>query len=399
MKKIKENLKYIKIKDILSIFVFIIAIPFAVIIKIKNKIKKQELWLISESKEAARDNGYHLFKYIRENYPDRKCFYAINRKCSDYNKIKKYNNIIQYESLKHWIYYLAADKNICTQKDGNPNPALFYILHVYGILRSKRIFLQHGITKDNLPYINYKNAKFSLFICGAKKEYEFVRDTFGYPDGYVKYTGLARFDNLYENDVDKKQILIMPTWRSWLGRDLNKISKCEDFTKTMYSNKWNNLLKNEKFNNFLDENNIKVYFYPHIHMQKYLKYFKVNSKNIKVVDNSDIDIQDLLKRSALLITDYSSVFMDFAYMNKPVIYYQFDEQEFRARHLTEGYFRYNRDGFGDVLTNEDDVVDKIINYIKTNYKVEEKYMKRMKDFFEIRDKNNCERIYKEIEKL
>ena len=75
MKKIKENLKYIKIKDVLSIFIFIIAIPVAVIIKIKNKIKKQELWLISESKEAARDNGYHLFKYIRENYPDKKCFY------------------------------------------------------------------------------------------------------------------------------------------------------------------------------------------------------------------------------------------------------------------------------------------------------------------------------------
>lgn len=53
MKKIKENLKYIKIKDVLSIFIFIIAIPVAVIIKIKNKIKKQELWLISESKEAA----------------------------------------------------------------------------------------------------------------------------------------------------------------------------------------------------------------------------------------------------------------------------------------------------------------------------------------------------------
>ena len=67
--------------------------------------------------------------------------------------------------------------------------------------------------------------------------------------------------------------------------------------------------------------------------------------------------------------------------------------------MTEGYFRYSRDGFGDVLTNEDDVVDKIINYIKANYKVEEKYMKRMKDFFEIRDKNNCKRIYEEIEKL
>ena len=134
-------------------------------------------------------------------------------------------------------------------------------------------------------------------------------------------------------------------------------------------------------------------------MQKYLKYFKINEKNIKVVNNSDIDIQDLLKNSALLITDYSSVFMDFAYMNKPIIYYQFDQEEFRKKHLSEGYFKYERDGFGDVIKNENEVVTKIINYVKTNYKVEEKYISRMNEFFEIKDRNNCKRIYEEIGKI
>ena len=399
MGKIKENLKYIKLKDFFSIFIFIIAFPCAMIFKMINKVRKRELWLICEAKDTARDNGYHLFKYIMSVYPNKYCFYAINKKCSDYEKIKSYKNIIQFQSFKHWIFYLAADKNISTQKDGNPCPALFYILQVYGILKNKRVFLQHGITKDKLPYVYYKNAKFRLFICGAKKEYEFVKDTFGYPENFVKYTGLARFDNLYENNVNKKQILLMPTWRSWLGRDLNKMSKCEDFTNTLYFNSWNNLLKNERLSAFLDENDIQLYFYPHIHMQKYLKYFKINEKNIKVVNNSDIDIQDLLKNSALLITDYSSVFMDFAYMNKPIIYYQFDQEEFRKKHLSEGYFKYERDGFGDVIKNENEVVNKIINYVKTNYKVEEKYISRMNEFFEIKDRNNCKRIYEEIGKI
>lgn len=399
MNKIKQNLKYIKIKDIFSIFVFIIALPFGIIFKVINKIRKKELWIICEAEDTARDNGYHLFKYIREKYPNDYCFYAIDKKSSDYEKIKQYGNVIQFYSFKHWIFYLAADKNISTQKAGNPNAVVFYLLQVYGILRNKRVFLQHGIIKDKIPYINYQNSKFRLFICGAKREYDFVKETFGYPEGYVKYTGLARFDNLHNNNINKKQILVMPTWRNWLGRDLNSFSKGEKFTATPYFNCWNDFLKNPELNEFLEKNNISLYFYPHIHMQKYMKCFQFKSNNIKVVDNSDIDIQKLLKESALLITDYSSVFMDFAYMRKPIIYYQFDQKEFRERHLSEGYFKYERDGFGEVLKEENSVVEKIKQYINHDFEIEDEYKNRMDDFFELYDTNNCERIYNEIKKI
>ena len=399
MSKIKENLKYIKLRDIFSIFIFIVSLPIALIFKLINKIRNKELWLICEAKDTARDNGYHLFKYIRKNYPDNYCFYAIDKKSSDYDKIKKYGNIIHFYSFKHWIYYLAANKNISTQKDGNPNAPLFYVLQVYGILRNKRIFLQHGVIKDKLPYVYYKNARFRLFICGAKREYEYVKANFGYPEEYVKYTGLARFDNLYENKINKKQILVMPTWRNWLGRDLNSISKSEEFNQTEYFKKWNSFLENEELNEYIKENDIILYFYPHIHMQKYLKYFNINSSNIKIVNNTDIDIQQLLKESAILITDYSSVFMDFAYMQKPIIYYQFDQKEFRERHLQEGYFCYERDGFGDVIIDEDEVIKKIKISIENEYKIEKKYLERMQEFFELHDTENCKRIYEAIKEI
>lgn len=399
MKKIIENLKYVKLKDIFSIFVLILAFPFAMILKVRNKMKKRELWLICEAENTARDNGYHLFKYMREKHPEEYCFYAISKKCSDYKKIEKYGNIIQFSGFQHWIFYLAANKNISTQKAGNPNASLFYVLQTYGMLRNKRVFLQHGVIKDKLPYVNYRNAKFRLFICGAKKEYEFVRDTFGYPKGYVKYTGLARFDNLHHNQVNKKQILVMPTWRNWLGRDLNSITKQSDFTQTPYFKHWNSFLQSQELNHFLEENSIQLFFYPHIHMQKYLHYFEMEGKNIKVVDNTDIDIQELLKNSALLITDYSSVFMDFAYMKKPIIHYQFDKKEFREKHLEEGYFKYERDGFGNILEQEDEVIKKIEEYIRNDYQVEEIYQKRMEEFFELHDTKNCQRIYEEIKRI
>ena len=45
------------------------------------------------------------------------------------------------------------------------------------------------------------------------------------------------------------------------------------------------------------------------------------------------------------------------------------------------------------------MVDKIIEYVENNYKLEEKYDRRIENFYTYKDKNNCERIYKEILKI
>ena len=61
------------------------------------------------------------------------------------------------------------------------------------------------------------------------------------------------------------------------------------------------------------------------------------------------DVQDLLKRSKILITDYSSVFYDFAYMKKEVIYYQFDYNDFFKKHYEIGNFNFEKNGFGPIF--------------------------------------------------
>ena len=397
MKKIKDNLKYIKLEDILSIFIFILMIIPSLIFKIILKIKNKKIWLIQEKENTAYDNGYHLFKYIRENYPNDDCYYAINIKSEDYKKVEKYGNIINYGSLKHWLYYMSADKNISTQKSGNPAPALFYILHVWLKLYNNRIFLQHGITYNNSKWLYYNETNFKLFVCGAKQEYEYVKNNFGYPKNNLAYLGFPRFDNLYNNDVNDKQILIMPTWRNWLGRETNSLHKNDLFIESEYYKRWNSLINNKNLIKFIEDNNIKVIFYAHDAMKKYLNDFKATSKNIEIVSN--YDIQELLKNSSLLITDYSSIYMDFAYMSKPIIYYPFDFNEFYERQLKEGEFKLYKDAFGKIYTDEDDVVNKIIAYIKMNYKVEKIYKNRSDKFFELKDQNNSKRVYEYIKEL
>lgn len=400
MKKILKNLKYLKLKDLLAIFIFIFTFPIALMYKLILKIRKKEIWLICEDKEEARDNGYHLFKYIREKYPEINVYYAIDKKSCDYTKVKKYGNIIQYESLKHWIYYLTASKNISTQKCGNPNAPLFYFLQVYGILKNNRIFLQHGITKDNAKWLYYNETKFRLFICGAKPEYEYIKEKFGYPNENLKYLGFPRFDELHNIKINKKQILLMPTWRNWLSRETNFIdTNKEKFEDTLYFKTYNSLINNNELIEFLKEKDITLCFYPHRNMQKFIKLFNTTSNNIKILDKNDIDIQTLLKESALMITDYSSVYFDFAYMKKPLIYYHFDYEEYRQKQLQVGYFDYNNDGFGSIINNEQDLIKKIKEYVENDYKIENEYLIKINNFFELNDKENCKRNFEVIKSI
>ena len=389
VKKIKNSIKYIKLYDLISPFIFIAVLPISIFFRLINKFKKRKLLLITEDGKTARDNGYHFYKYIRINHPDDYCFFVIDKKSSDFKKVKEYSNIIQYRSLKHWIYYMSAKYNISNHKNGNPDAAFFYVIHVFLNLFNNRVFLQHGITINDGKWLYYKNTKFKYIICGAKKEYEYIKDNFGYPKKNVVYTGFARFDNLFKNKLNNKQLLIMPSWRNWLGRETNNLGKKIIFKNTDYYKNWESFLNNKEFIKFIEKENIFVLFYPHANMQKYITDFKVSSKNIEII-NMKYDIQKALKESSIMITDYSSVFMDFAFMGKPIIFYQFDYDEFRKKQYGEGYYNY-KDGFGPVSYNSKELTNEFIKIYKNG--LDKKYKKRMSEFFEIKDQNNCKRIY------
>ena len=120
--------------------------------------------------------------------------------------------------------------------------------------------------------------------------------------------------------------------------------------------------------------------------------FTRTSDNINFASWKEQDIQQLLKESALLITDYSSVFMDFSYMKKPVIFYQFDYDKFREAQYAEGYYDY-KDGFGPVFENITDLVESIKEYYREDFTMKTEYLSKVEEFFPLYDNNNSERNY------
>ncbi len=393
-----QKIQRVRWRDLWHIILFLLALPVSLIFRRFHR----GLWLICDAENEARDNGYWLFRYIVENHPEQAVVYAINKDSPDYSRVKDLGKVIQFGSYIHWLYYLSAEKNISSQKSGKPNAAVCYFLEVYGIYKNIRIFLQHGITKDDMEFLYYKRTKMRLFVCAVEKEYQYVKSRFGYPDGWVQKLGFCRFDNLFDTSDGRRQILVMPTWRNWIGITTSKSYQYEnvdDFTNTEYYRHWSGFLKSKELYHLLEKYNTKLVFYPHREMQRYSEYFSMNHPQITVAKWPEYDVQELLKDSSFLITDYSSIAMDFAYMKKPLAYYQFDYEMYRKGHYPKGYFSYEEDGFGKVCKDLNNLLYELQKTMERDFVIEEIYQERTENFYQTFDRNNCERNYQAIKDL
>lgn len=143
----------------------------------------------------------------------------------------------------------------------------------------------------------------------------------------------------------------------------------------------------------MEKNNYIGIFYLHPNFAEQFRYFKGN-KIFKIKEKCNE--QELLIKSALLITDFSSIFFDFGYILKPVIYTQFDYKEYRFNQFPEGYFDYKKDGFGPICYGLQCTIKEIIFEIENKCKLKKIYLMRIKRFFEYFDENNNFPIYNEI---
>lgn len=345
---------------------------------------EHDYWVIAERGHEARDNGYAFYKYMKNEHPEIRVYYLITKNSTDIDRISK-DDVLFFGSYQHYYRCVNCQAIISTHTYLFFEHC-FYRLYKLLMLKPIIVFLQHGIIKDLMPFYFKSNNYVDLFITAANKEYNYILDNYGYTSENVKCTGLARYDNL-KNDVSEKTILIMPTWRQYY-------SKYDDFefTNTAYYIGWSKILKRID-NEFA--NGIKVVFYQHYEFQKYNKLF-YGMKNVIVGDMEKYDVQGLLSKSSVLITDYSSVYFDFAYLRKPVIYYQFDEKEYREKHYQQGYFDYRSDGFGPVVVDDDSLMNELWKVINKDFSIDRYYCERIEGFYRYHDTKNCERIYQEI---
>ena len=386
-----------------------LGLAWCVLHSMKRELLQRDIWLISEKREEARDNGYWFFRYLRETHPQTEAYYVIERNSPDLGKVLKYQNVIWNSSFQHCLYYLAAHYSVSSQPLGaypfhfNFKPLM--LANKLCVKGQKTVFLQHGILEKEVSHtLDYDRCNIDFFVCSAPRECEFVKKLYGYPDGATGCIGLCRYDNLNAQGQTEKLLLVMPTQRNWLhrikpGSPLSK-EEIERFKGDEYFKKYAELLTDETILNSLREKGYKLYFYLHFGLQDYTPLFLPYKNDVvEICDRFHYDVQDLLKRCAALITDYSSVHFDVAYMNKPVIYYQFDYERFFTKHYGKGYFSYENDGFGPCCYDDQALVRTVQELLMNNCAQQRKYQMRVDSFFSIRDANNCKRTYEMIRSL
>ena len=389
LNKLKRLPVYLK-----NVFLLFMLRPVAALLRRTNR-NYRHLWLVMERGFDARDNAYWFFRYLREQHPQINACFVIDPSSPDLEKVARLGRTVSWRSLRHYLMYLAADMLISTHvQPAAPDLMAYYHLCQVGIRpRGKQIFLQHGIIMAEMKWMWYPSLKVDFFASGGKLEYEYLSSKYCFPDGVIQYTGLCRFDNLIRGNKPSNEILVMPTWR---GSDY---PQGERFFETPFYKQFQSMLKNHDLLRLLEERDLRLIFYPHIELQKELDKFQSPSERIILASWQDYDVQDLLMRCRLLVTDYSSVHFDVGYMEKPVIYYQFDMEDFRKYHYQEGYFSYEKHGFGPVIKTEDALVGAINECAGNDFRMQKQYLERLEAFYPVRDERNCERTYQILHRM
>ncbi len=369
---------------------------------ILSKVKKKEIWLISDRALAAGDNGEALFKFLRE-YAGKniKPYYVIHKGSPDFERMKQYGSVVPYLSWKHKMLHLLSDKIISSHADAPILNPFFKLSSIYRDLMQKQkfVFLQHGITTNDLSkwYSRYQiNA--AGYIASALPEYEYLLDEkYGYTSDNIWLTGFPRYDSLYHEE--KKKIMIVPTWRAYLvstDQMTGKRSMKAGFEKSSYFAIYSELLCSERLGKAAKQLGYEVHFISHPNMSDSLKM--LSSTNGTIVHTEKMPYNQIFAEGSLLVTDYSSVAFDFCYLRKPVIYCHADEAEFfGGEHtLQRGYFDYAEDGFGEVEYSVEKTIDRIIEYMEHGCELKEGYRNKIDKFFAFNDNTNCQRVYEAI---
>ena len=343
----------------------------------------------------ADDNAEHLYRYIMQNHPKQKIVFALRKESSDWKRLKREGfNLVEFGSYKFRKIVNKSSKVISSHADS-------YLMR-YITFRQQFIFLQHGVIKNDLSkWLN--SRKIDLFITSTKEEHnsivnDYNRYKFGKKE--VVLTGLARHDTLLKNNQNSiKQVLVMPTWRHYLSGLMignSGIRKLKDsFRESEYFQKWNSLLNSDVLQKLCKKYSYAIVFNPHPNIIPYLKDFEIPS--YVSIANENKSLQDLFCKSSLMITDYSSVAFEMAYLGKSVIYYQFDKEEFFSSHtLQKGYFDYEKDGFGPVVENEENLLKQFENFLRNDCKSFGIYKDNINSAFVFKDGRCCERNYKAI---
>ncbi len=364
--------------------------------------KNKRVWLMLDKLYKGGDSAEYFYRYSAKKDDGIIKYYLINEDTNDYKKLKEdgYEPLVN-GSLKHKLVFINADIVLIT--NSNVFPFNGYTgqksRYIRGFCNFGTMCLQHGLSVQKCAIAQRRVVDNTvMYFLASKYEYENLsKPAYGY-QGFdvLKITGIARYDGLINND--QKQILLSPTWRMYNALPVTTSEGEQrgynpEFKHSMFFKVYNGLINNERLINKARECGYKVKFLLHPILSSQVEDFTPNPELEVIPSVGDLSYEKILTESSLMVTDYSGVQFDFAYMRKPVVYFHPEEL---PPHYEDGVFFYDTMGFGEICTKTEQLVDLLCEYMEQGCIMKEKYRARADDFYAYDDHNNCARIYDEV---
>jgi len=374
----------------------------------------RDAWCLMDRIHNADDNGERLFRYLRAERPDINAWFVLEKGTPDWFRLRRegYRRRLIAHGGVRWRFLMLNCIHVASSHVDHPVHRPAAILRMNPHPRWRFSFLQHGVIKDDLSrWLNPKQV--DLFVTSTPQEQASIAGDgtrYSYTSREARMTGLPRFDRLRELGLrvapeQRTRILLCPTWRYWLTPPTVGASQrrtvSDDFFDSEFAQQWLGLLNDPQLRELASTTGMRLGFLPHPNLQAALAEFALPD-HVDALTFEGNDVQQLIAESALMVTDYSSMSFNAAYLDRGVVYFQFDAERVAAGgHVGRpGYFDYHRLGFGPVTESVEQTTAAILEAVRTRRGAPEPvYLERIANAFTERDGRCCERTTAAIEAL
>lgn len=282
--------------------------------------KHEKYVLIYCSNKGLGDNSGALFQYLIENHYNNKYQVICGVK-----QHKKYQNValnVKYISRFKAVFEYMRSKYVFYSNGRIPIKPSYkqMVINMHHGIPIKKIGRLSKIASGDQFFFSYVCASSKLFV-------PIMAGAFGCPVDRVLICGEPKSDNLFKKKKDNRKIIVWaPTFRQsdYLGYNDSTIKEIIPlFKETDY----------EELNNVLKENGVSLIVKPHPsqnidnRQQKKYSHFQIVSE--KAFSKQGLDLYTFLSQTDALISDYSSVYLNYLMLNRPICFAIPDFEEYQ----------------------------------------------------------------------